>query len=327
MTLLEPQIRNGEKNDSLIVSVYTPEYKTLWDSFVAESKNGVFLFYRDFMEYHSDRFQDHSLLFFKNKKLVGLMPANLNGKTLQSHAGLTFGGIISGKEMSCSTMLQIFEKLVEHCENKGIKEIIYKTIPYIYHSSPTDEDLYALFRYNAKLIGRNASSAIYLPAKASFDSRRKESLRKAKKNNLTVKRSYDFEAFMELAGHVLMEKHGIRPVHSVGELKLLANRFPNNIKLFGSYSQNAMLAGIVIFESENVAHGQYAANSEMGRHIGAQDIIEDYLINNYYKDKKYYDFGISTLNLGAEINEGLLSRKEGFGARAITYDFYKLTVS
>jgi predicted nucleic acid-binding protein len=324
MSTLEPLTKCFNENKTLSVSVYKPENKNLWDGFVSCAKNGVFLFFRDYMEYHSDRFQDHSLLFFKDGKLVGLLPANLDHHALHSHAGLTFGGVISGYDMTQFLMLEIFEKIVEHCKKEGITQVIYKAIPYIYHSVPADEDLYALFRNNAKLIARNVSSTIFMLEKRPFDGRRKESLRKAKKNNLFVKRSYDLKSFMDLAEYVLMEKHGVRPVHTIEELAPLMSRFPDNIKLFVSCKQDVMLAGIVMYESANVAHGQYAANSAIGRSIGAQDIIEDYLINEYYKDKKYFDFGISTLKLGKELNEGLLTRKEGFGASAVTYDFYEL---
>ena len=324
MTLLELPSKCQNDNQTLTVCAYTPEYKELWDSLVANAKNGVFLFYRDYMEYHSYRFQDNSLLFYKDKQLVGLLPANRDHHTLHSHAGLTFGGIISGYDMTQWLMLEIFEALVDYCKKEGITQLIYKTIPYIYHSAPANEDLYALFRTGAKLIARNASSTIDLCQKQPFDSRRKESLRKARKNGLTVKRSDDLKSFMTLAEYILIEKHGVRPVHTVEELAPLMQRFPENIKLFVSCKQGQMLAGIIMYESANVAHGQYAANSELGRSIGAQDIIEDYLINEYYKDKKYYDFGISTLKLGRELNESLLSRKEGFGASAITYDFYEI---
>ena len=324
MTLLELASNCQNDNKTLSVCIYKPEYKEQWDSFVANAKNGVFLFQRDYMEYHSDRFQDNSLLFFKNKKLVALLPANLDHHTLHSHAGLTFGGIISGYEMTQPLMLEVFNALVDYCKKERITQFIYKAIPYIYHSAPANEDLYALLRNNAMLIARNVSSTINLFEKQPFDSRRKESLRKARKNGLVVKRSDDLKSFMDLAEYVLMEKHGVRPVHTVEELAPLMQRFPDNIKLFVSCKQDQMLAGIVIYESANVAHGQYAANSELGRSLGAQDIIEDYLINDYYKGKRYFDFGISTLKLGKELNEGLLTRKEGFGASAITYDFYEI---
>jgi hypothetical protein len=323
LTLLEPPC---QKETELTVSLYKPEYRQLWDNFVETSKNGVFLFNRDYMEYHSSRFIDHSLMFFKGEKLVGLMPANLEGHTLHSHAGLTFGGVISGYNMTPKLMLEVFDKLIADSKEHGIEQIIYKTIPYIYHSVPAEEDLYALFRHNAHLIGRNVSSAVFLPSRLPFDSRRKESLRKARKNGLEVKRSYDLKSFMVLAEYVLMEKHGVRPVHTVEELEPLMHCFPENIKLFVSTLGGKMLAGIIMYESANVAHGQYAANSVEGRSVGAQDAIEDYLINHYYLGKRYYDFGISTTKLGRELNEGLLSRKEGFGASAVNYDFYELII-
>ena len=115
MELCEKSFRISDislnKNDVSLVK-YSPEFKPQWDNFVSSSKNGVFLLYRDYMEYHSDRFRDHSLMFFKNGKLIGLMPANINNDVLNSHEGLTFGGIISDNEMKTPLMMEIFEKIV-----------------------------------------------------------------------------------------------------------------------------------------------------------------------------------------------------------------------
>jgi lipid II:glycine glycyltransferase (peptidoglycan interpeptide bridge formation enzyme) len=173
-------------------------------------------------------------------------------------------------------------------------------------------------------MARNASSCIYLPAIKKFDNSRKDNIRKAKKNDILVKESFDFESFMKIAQETLSERHCVKPVHTVEEIKLLAGRFPNNIKLFASYKDDVMLAGLIMYESKNVAHVQYAANSKEGWNIGAQDIIENYLINEYYKDKKYFDFGISTEKLGQVLNLGLIKRKENFGASAVMYDLYQI---
>ncbi len=278
------------------------------------------------MDYHSDRFKDQSLMFYLDGNLVALLPANEKDGVLYSHGGLTFGGVISG-EMNLPLMLNIFEKLKEHCLSQGFLKIVYKAIPFIYHSIPADEDLYALFQNKAKLIGRNISSCIYLPDKRRFDVRRRKEVKKAIKNNLVVKQSFDFKGFMKMVEKVVNERHDAKPVHSSEEMDLLAQRFPNNIKLFSSYKDNVMLAGCLIYESKNVAHGQYAANSNEGRRLGAQDIIIDYLVNDYYREKKYFDFGISTLNLGKDLNSGLIAHKESFAASAIVYDFYELPIS
>jgi predicted nucleic acid-binding protein len=324
MTLLELLPRTNQ----ITVKVYSSEYKVDWDEFISKSKNGLFLFNRSYMDYHSNRFHDHSLLFFKKEKLVAVLPANLENQTLFSHAGLTFGGILSTYAMSQKLMLKIVDALLEHCKTEHIKSIIYKAIPHIYHVIPAEEDLYALFRHHAKLVGRNLSSTIDLTQLVPFDKSRKENIRKARKNNIEVKRSYDLKTFMQIAQEILMEKHGVSTVHTLDELDSLMKRFPDNIKLFGSFLRDELVAGVIIFESTNVAHGQYAANSYVGRRIGAQDVIEEYLINDYYRGKKkFFDFGISTLQFGKELNEGLLARKEGFGASAVTYDTYEVLTS
>jgi hypothetical protein len=316
----------GGGQEGLTVQLYKPELKEKWNDFVSKAKNGVFFFNRDYMEYHSDRFTDHSLLFFQKNQLVAVLPANLENGVLQSHAGLTFGGVISRNSMKTTLMLKIFQVLIKHCRNLEIGRLMYKPSPYIYHKVPADEDLYALFFFNAKLIARSVSSCISLPDFRGFDNNRKDNIRKAKKNDVLVKETTDYINFMKIERENLMERHGIKPVHSVDEIKLLASRFPDNIKLFASFKDDRMLAGVITFESQNVVHMQYAANSKEGWNIGAQDIIEDYLINEYYRSKRYFDFGISTEKLGQVLNLGLIKRKENFGASAVTYDLYQMVL-
>jgi hypothetical protein len=208
---------------------------------------------------------------------------------------------------------------------------MYKPTPHIYHSLPAEEDLYVLYRNNAKLVSRNVSSTIYLPEKREMKQLRKRTIKKALKNSLTVKRSYDFENFMKISEEVLQERHSTKPVHSIKEIEYLAAKFPANIKLFASYKDNKMLAGVIMYESKHVAHAQYAANTSLGWDFGAEDIIFDYLIKEYYKDRRYFDFGISNEKIGevllAQIlNNGLINYKEGFGASSVMYDLYSLTI-
>ena len=319
-------VHSDVSKNTINVVQYSFEYKMLWDNFVSASKNGIFLLYRDYMEYHSDRFRDHSLLFFKNGKLIGLMPANINSDILNSHGGLTFGGIISDSEMKTPIMMEIFEKIVSHCKEEGFTELQYKTVPNIYHQIPAEEDLYALFRLNAKIIGRSIISSVRMPLSVNYSKERMRTIRKAKNHNLVVKQSFDFKTFMKIEEEVLLERHGVRPVHRVDEIIHLAERFPENIKLFACFKDDLMLAGTIIFESKNVAHAQYAADSNEGWDLGALDLVFDYLIADHYRNKEFFDFGSSTENLGKILNGGLLRHKEGFGARAVMHDFYQLSI-
>jgi hypothetical protein len=323
---LKPSVDCIKENTSVTAALYQPANKGEWDTFISNSKNGVFLFNRDYMEYHQDRFTDHSLLFSENGRLLAVLPANLKDGVLYSHGGLTFGGVVSGYDMKTFQMLCVFGALIQHCRDAGIKEIVYKKIPYIYNSILADEDLYALFACDAKLMSRNASSCIFMPELRGFSDGRKSSIRKAKKNGLAVRESNDYESFMNILAETLEERHGVKPVHSVEEIKLLAGRFPSNIKLFGSFLGEKMMAGVVMYESRNIAHIQYVANSKEGWDIGAQDIVEDYLINTQYKAKRYFDFGTSTENQGQLLNLGLILRKENFSASAVMYDVYQMVL-
>jgi len=306
---------------------YSKEYKDQWDNFVKQAKNSHFFFHRDYMEYHSDRFEDFSLLFFDKKdKLIALLPANIKDDTLYSHQGLTFGGFLVDYKMKTAIMLDIFAKLKEFLKEKGIRKLIYKCIPYIYHKLPAEEDRYTLFINDAKLFRRDVTATIDLTNKIKYQEQRKRAIKKAIKNGLIVEKSKDFEQYWKILEKTLKDKHNSKPVHSVDEIIKLHNLFPENIKLFITKKDNEILAGTVIFENENIVHTQYLANSEKGRELGALDLVIDELINEVYKDKKYFDFGISNENNGRYLNIGLINQKEGFGARAVVHDFYELKI-
>lgn len=307
------------------IVTYKPEYKNAWNDFVQRAKNGVFLFHRDYMDYHADRFPDHSFMFYDERdQLIALLPATARDHILTSHAGLTFGGIVTDINMKIGTMLDIFDALVAHLSSNEIVTLIYKAVPYIYHQVPAQEDLYALFRHDARLVRRDLSTTIDLHQRPSFTKGRKWSLKQAQKAGLEVVRSQDFGAFMSIEEKLLAEKYGARPVHSVNEIEMLAQRFPDNVKLFAAQRGSELLGGVIIYESAKVAHVQYIGTTEEGRRIGALDLIIDHLINDYYSAKDYFDFGISTEDSGRSLNTGLVENKQSYGARAVVYDFYQL---
>jgi len=308
----------------ITIKRYTADSFNIWNEFIENAKNGHFIFDRNYMEYHSDRFIDHSLMFYDNNKLLALMPNNIENNELISHAGLSFGGIISSSKMTTKKMLAVFQSLKAYCLNNEISNIIYKAVPYIYHKLPASEDLYALFMNNAKLYRRDASSTIILSNKGKYYKGRKSAIKKSKENRLIVRQSLDFVKFMEIERTLLNQKHGINPVHTGKEITLLAAKFPGKIKLFTVIKNGEMLGGTIIFENGTTAHCQYISATEMGKELGVIDITIDYLINVYYKDYKYFDFGISTEKGGRFLNNNLIRNKESFGASTIVFDFYKL---
>lgn len=305
---------------------YSNSFKGIWDLFIDESKNGTFLLKRDYMDYHSDRFKDYSLLFYHNYRLIAVFPASDHGEEVRSHGGLTYGGLIVNKKMTAQTMLLVMDALVSFCKNNGKNRVIYKRVPYIYYDYPSDEDLYALFRFGATLTRRDISTAIYSPDRIGFNERRRRNVKKALTASLSFRESDDYKQFFVILSEVL-SRHGTRPVHSVEEISLLSSLFPENIKLFSAYDGDKMIAGSIVYETKMVAHTQYIAASYEGRNCGALDFIFDKLINEVYKDKKYFDFGVSTESGGYFLNEGLIEQKQEFGGRGVVYDEYTIELA
>ena len=307
---------------------YTSELREEWNRFVATSRNGNFLFDRNFMDYHSDRFCDCSLLFYEHNRLVALLPANYDAasRTVHSHQGLTYGGLIMSHRLTTKGVMEAFRLMQQYFhESLQAERIIYKPIPYIYNRYASEEDLYALFRCGATLHSRGISSCIELQRRIPITESRKSGLRKAA--DLTVRETDDVEGFWTILDSVLTTSHNVHPVHSTSELRLLMSRFPDRIRLFGTFSDDGrMLAGSLVFDFGDTIHTQYLASSDEGKATGALDRLIMALITDIYPDRCYLDFGISTEQGGRVLNEGLIFQKEGFGARGICYDSYEITL-
>ena len=312
---------------SMFVTLYKSTNHCEWNMFAAKAKNAHFFFQREYMEYHEERFEDYSLMVHDDKeRLVALLPATKEKNDLISHGGLTFGGFLIDNCMTVSLMLKTFDCVMDFLRENGFHSWIYKCIPYIYHHYPAEEDKYSLFMNHANLVRRDVSTTIYLPEKYSYETRRKRAVKKGIKNGIVVRQSDAFEAYISIVNDVLGNYHNAKAVHTGKELRMLAERFPDNIKLYVGERDGKMLAGTVIFENGHTVHTQYLANSDEGRNCGALDVVIDYLLNNVYANKTYFDFGISNEKDGRYLNEGLISQKEGFGARAVVHDFYELTL-
>lgn len=304
---------------------YQADYRAQWDDFVAASKNGTFLFNRSYMDYHSARFIDHSLLVFDAKgALIALVPANRDGERLQSHGGLTYGGVICGPGMTTPTMLSSFDAVLSYLRSQGIRRVIYKTIPHIYHRQPAEEDRYALFLHGARLYRRDVLSVIELNARLPFQKRRQRKIAQASRFALQMQESRDYASFWSMLTENLAQAHGVAPVHSLDEIKRLSELFPENIRLHLCSEQGQVAAGALIFDTGRVAHAQYISSSPRAREIGALDHLFSELITSVYARRPYFDFGISNEENGRYLNVGLIEQKEGFGARAVVHDFYEL---
>ena len=308
----------------ITIQRYTPDREDEWNRFVSASKNGTFLFDRRFMDYHRDRFSDHSLLVYRGRRLYALLPANEKDGVLVSHGGLTYGGLVMSAQCSAKGVLDAFKAINHYLRQQHFSSVVYKAIPWIYHQLPAEEDLYALTAVcNARLAIRDISSTIVGTRRLKFAESRRSGLRKAVKAGFRLCESTDPGAFWNILNDNLTTKYAVRPVHSADELRLLQSRFPDRIKLWLVCDGDTPIGGTLLFLTPQVLHTQYISATPYGKQHGAIDLLFDHLVNRVYTDYPYIDFGKSTVTDSADLNEQLIFQKEGFGARAVCYDTYQ----
>jgi hypothetical protein len=304
---------------------YTKEDYSNWNAFISKSKNATFLFNRDFMEYHSDKFQDFSLIVLDGEKWIAVLPANSVENEIFSHQGLSYGGLVYNEKQKLATIINVFSNILLFLKENKIEKLQLKTIPSIYHQKPAEEINYALFLAEAKLIRRDSLSVIDLNKKISISSGRIEGVKKGEKYNLEIKEVDDFDDFWnKILIPNLENKHHAKPVHTIEEITKLKQLFPQNIRQFNVYQNQEIVAGTTIFESQNVAHAQYISGNETKSENGSLDFLYHYLITNVFNEKKFFDFGTSNEEQGKKLNLGLSFWKESFGASTIVHDFYEL---
>lgn len=312
---------------------YTSDRKKEWDEFVRHSRNGTFLFLRDYMDYHSDRFSDSSRMVYRNGSLKTLLPANLTEDgILHSHQGLTYGGwVLPEAHLDGADLLHIFRDAMEVWREEGINSLDYKPVPWIYAGQPSQEDLYALFRLGAEQGECLLSSALDMRDGLKLNTLRRRTLKKAEKYHCEIREIKEAGEIMNLIGECLAERYGAAPVHTSVEMAYLMERFPENIRAFGAYDAecgSAPQAGVVIYDTGIVAHTQYIATTPAGRERNLLTLLFCRLIESgEYARCRYFDFGTSNEDQGRYLNEGLLRQKFSFGATGVAYTRWHLPIS
>lgn len=305
----------------------TKDYSN-WNAFISKAKNATFLFHRDFMEYHSDRFRDYSLIVMEGEKWVSVLPANCVENQVFSHQGLTYGGLVYSEKIKLAVVIAIFRSILFFLNENKIEKIHIKTMPSIYHDKPAEELNYVLFLAEAKLERRDSLSVLDLQKEISFSKERNQSIRRGIKNALIIKEETNLKLFWE---EILMPnlglKHQVKPVHSLDEIEKLQKLFPQNIRHFNVYHQDEIVAGTTIFISKNVVHPQYISGQSNKNELGSLDFLYHHLIREVFREKQFFDFGISNEEQGRKLNGGLVFWKETYGTSTIVHDFYEVATS
>jgi hypothetical protein len=301
-----------------------------WECLVSRSCNGTFLHTRGFVSYHGDRFCDRSLLLEDRRgSVVGVFPAAenpANHEMVVSHPGLSYGGLVHDGLVRGASMIGALEGISQYYRHLGYRKLRYKAVPLIYHSTPADDDLYALFRLGAHRYRSDLSATIDLANRGRVTQRRIRSRRRALAEGVFTEENWDAVAvFWRVLELNLARRHGVSPVHSLAEMRMLHDRFPKEILLIVAWIGEELVGGAVLFAAGHVLHMQYTATTERGRDACATDLVMEHAIELAAgRGCRFFDFGVCTVGQGRTLNQDLYRFKASFGAGGVTYDHYEL---
>ena len=288
------------------IKTYNDSYKVDWNNFVDISKNSTFLFKREFMDYHAEKFEDYSLLIFYNSDLIALFPCNIRDGEVYSHEGLSYGGVIVKSDLKFLKYLELFTYLLKYFNEKSIKKLYIKQIPSIYNSNFNGELDYLSFVTGAKIYRRDIISVIDMQNENKISKDRLQGYKRGKKNKLEIKETDDLDEFWNsILIPTLLNRHHVNPVHSLHDIKKLKRVFNKNIKQFNVYHEDQIVAGTTVFLTKNVAHVQYIGSNSEKNSLGSLDFLFYNLITEHLSNYKYFDFGNSHEEVGMKINKGL----------------------
>ncbi|TDD74047.1 peptidoglycan bridge formation glycyltransferase FemA/FemB family protein [Flavobacterium caseinilyticum] len=299
-----------------------------WNAFIGQAKNATFLFHRDFMEYHKDRFEDFSLLIFENEKLIAVLPANRVEAIVYSHQGLTYGGLVYSSKLIGEKVEHILDSLLLFFKENRVQSFFFKSIPLFYTSKGNAEMEFFMLKKGAFLDKKEMNLGINLAMPLTISKSKLKHFRKIEQHDLEMVEEQQLESFWELVLEPrLLEKYSAKPVHTSQEIKLLKDKFPNNIKQFSVYHKDVIIAGITIFETETVVKSQYGATTKKGEELRALDYLFINLIQKYKNEGKlFFDMGIVNEDNEKGYHAGLLKQKEELGCSVYSQDFYKMNL-
>ncbi|MEM6297188.1 MAG: hypothetical protein AAF740_00700 [Bacteroidota bacterium] len=311
----------------MTIRPYTDADKEHWDTFVAATKNAHFLFFRDFMEYHKDRFVDASQMVFDTKgKLTALLVANQKEEVLYAHQGLTFGGVLWQSSLKLKAFFEMMDALIVHLCELGFRKWIYRVPPRYQQSVSCDELQTALFYLGATRIKTELCSVIDL-TNFKWSRSKQYAIRKAQKESIRIRKLPDWTLFEPMLRTRLQSRYGISPVHTKEEMLYLMTQFPENISVYGAFYEDELLAGVTLFDNHfsGCVHAQYITSKSHPLQTKALDLLfSERILAAKTEEKRYFSLGISSEDQGNRINAGLTHWKERWGAAPFLHETYQI---
>ncbi|AUC79332.1 hypothetical protein CW736_08025 [Nonlabens sp. MB-3u-79] len=299
---------------SIQVQKYLLENAAEWNAFVKQSVNGTFLLDRNFMDYHQERFEDHSLMMHLDGQLMCCIPAHVKDGIFYSHRGLSYAGLIISAN-AATNIDRIVDALLEYLKGLAFAKAELQLPPVSYQS--INKEIADVLEQKGFTPNRKLhNQSVALDQEIQVSPKKSIGYRNGKFEGLRMETTNDFRSFWEeVLTPQLAERYHSKPVHSLIEIELLASRFPENIIQYNVYREGALLAGITFFIKGNIVKSQYTASSPDGLKTDAVAYV--------YMEamKEFKEKGCSLMDYGpvnekdGSVNKGLQRFKKQLGCQ------------
>lgn len=322
-------------------------YREAWDSFLSRTRNSSFLLTRSFLDFHAESIADCSLMVYEEdaftddsdhmpgtEGLLALFPANWDEteRTVYTHQSIFCGGLQMQADVKLNNVLEITQAILSYYANYlQAEKIVYAPTPYIYNEYPNGDELYALFQAGAKLTGRAVSMVVPLKEYHRLPTLKNILARKAIQKGMYISRmlSEDLEDqkayanLLDQTSSVLSFSASSR-VRTVEDIRRIISDYSRFAKFFVVKNDDGLQAGCMLLITERVAYVQQMVCTDFGLQNGAIELLLKHLADSNVGGVKYLDMGSSYV--GNSLDRSLLSIKESFGAKSVTYDVYTLSL-
>lgn len=305
----------------LNIEFYSSTIKDEWNSFLVKNGTYSFQFYREFLDlFVQDECETSIIVKDSLGKIIALMPISVCSlsKEIVSHSKSTYGGIIYKNDTKIQVKQEIYNAIIQALGTKfPTFTIEVRTPPTYLGVRDSFADRWILWNLGFTPSQVVLHSVIDLGKQIDFCRRRVKRSHLEGIDVLEVYSKHEILALGELVKQVLYSRHGVNPVHSPRDLLRLKMLFPDFIRIFiaRSLSVEAILGGLIFFNTESGFHLQYMAVGEEGRKHSVGDLLVLESISTAMRENsKFFGFGHSNEDEGRTLNIGLLSYKEKFGS-------------
>ena len=298
-----------------------------WDALVEGAPNGHLMARSGFFRYHADRFEDASLFIRRGRRPLGVLPANRVGETLWSHQGVSFGGLILHPRTHFNHVEAAVSALLEHLRSGGIKSLMYRPAPHPYQVFPREEDVFFLEQAGARRVDTKLHSMILCGEPTALTAKTwNHTVKRSREAGLTVRAGGDADlpavwALVEAA----LERHSQRAVHSLDDLALLRQRFPDEVLfMLAESGEGELLSGQVLLRSARTLTLLYVGDAPAGREVNAGTLLLDQVMKAPEHAGSWFDLGQWCDTGSRQGSDSLLQFKEAAGGRLIQRHTWQL---